>query len=161
MFPITRLWIFKKFCKFTESQLGLKACSKFTKYILCWDLIKTYFRYSKLDYKGLVSSMCLALYPSIKVCILLLIVGLILQCSLEEGHNYVKTVQALLLYKKTLYSPDLIQWLVWFSEFTSSVDFILNQGSSINLYMFHGGTNFGFMNGANAGPYLPTITSYG
>jgi len=33
---------------------------------------------------------------------------------------------------------------------------------SINVYMFHGGTNFGFTNGANHhGPaYLPTITSY-
>ncbi|XP_028403991.1 beta-galactosidase-1-like protein 2 [Dendronephthya gigantea] len=38
---------------------------------------------------------------------------------------------------------------------------ILKNGSSINFYMFHGGTNFGFMNGGNhdAG-YLPTITSY-
>ena len=32
---------------------------------------------------------------------------------------------------------------------------------SINVYMFHGGTNFGFMNGANCpGEYQPTITSY-
>ena len=30
--------------------------------------------------------------------------------------------------------------------------------------LFKGGTNFGFMNGANEGPYgtyLPTVTSYG
>ena len=32
---------------------------------------------------------------------------------------------------------------------------------SINVYMFHGGTNFGFMNGANCDPlYKPTISSY-
>ncbi len=32
---------------------------------------------------------------------------------------------------------------------------------SINVYMFHGGTNFGFTNGANhPGTYQPTITSY-
>jgi hypothetical protein len=42
---------------------------------------------------------------------------------------------------------------------------ILSMGASINLYMFHGGTNFGFTNGANDGkmhelPYAPTITSY-
>lgn len=41
---------------------------------------------------------------------------------------------------------------------------ILNLDMSINLYMFHGGTNFGFMNGASAVD-LPTpkamITSYG
>ena len=33
--------------------------------------------------------------------------------------------------------------------------------ASINFYMFHGGTNFGFTNGANnPGPYQPTVTSY-
>ncbi|XP_048836274.1 beta-galactosidase-1-like protein 2 isoform X2 [Brienomyrus brachyistius] len=38
---------------------------------------------------------------------------------------------------------------------------ILNQGMSINLYMFHGGTNFGFMNGALGNhPYKPLVTSY-
>ncbi|EDO40679.1 predicted protein, partial [Nematostella vectensis] len=39
---------------------------------------------------------------------------------------------------------------------------ILKMESSINYYMLHGGTNFGFMNGANAenGKYKPTITSY-
>jgi len=32
---------------------------------------------------------------------------------------------------------------------------------SVNIYMFHGGTNFGFTNGANYfETYLPTITSY-
>jgi len=42
------------------------------------------------------------------------------------------------------------------------VDWILHQGYSVNLYMFHGGTNFGFMNGANVpdGNYLPLVTSY-
>lgn len=34
-------------------------------------------------------------------------------------------------------------------------------GGSFNFYMFHGGTNFGFMNGANhSSKYEPTITSY-
>jgi beta-galactosidase len=38
---------------------------------------------------------------------------------------------------------------------------ILAAGASVNLYMFGGGTNFGFSNGANdAGRYQPTITSY-
>ncbi len=33
--------------------------------------------------------------------------------------------------------------------------------ASFNYYMFHGGTNFGFYNGANHdGIYLPTVTSY-
>ena len=38
---------------------------------------------------------------------------------------------------------------------------MLKAGASVNFYMFHGGTNFGFYNGANdKGVYEPTITSY-
>uniref|UniRef100_A0A3Q2DD25 Beta-galactosidase n=1 Tax=Cyprinodon variegatus TaxID=28743 RepID=A0A3Q2DD25_CYPVA len=38
---------------------------------------------------------------------------------------------------------------------------ILERGVSVNLYMFHGGTNFGFMNGAmDFGAYKPQVTSY-
>lgn len=38
---------------------------------------------------------------------------------------------------------------------------LMEKKSSINFYMFHGGTNFGFMNGANHYDiYYPTITSY-
>ena len=42
------------------------------------------------------------------------------------------------------------------------VDWMLGRGYSVNLYMFHGGTNFGFMNGANIAndAYLPLVTSY-
>lgn len=39
----------------------------------------------------------------------------------------------------------------------------LEKGYSFNIYMFHGGTNFGFMNGANSmddGSFQPTTTSY-
>lgn len=39
---------------------------------------------------------------------------------------------------------------------------ITNAGSSINLYMFHGGTNFGFINGAmHFNDYKSDVTSYG
>lgn len=39
---------------------------------------------------------------------------------------------------------------------------VLRRGMSINLYMFYGGTNFGFMNGALANPsYKSLVTSYG
>lgn len=43
-----------------------------------------------------------------------------------------------------------------------TVEEILEAGASINFYMFHGGTNFGLMNGANYeyGKYQPTVTSY-
>ncbi|XP_022111084.1 beta-galactosidase-1-like protein 2 isoform X2 [Acanthaster planci] len=38
---------------------------------------------------------------------------------------------------------------------------ILDLDASINFYMFHGGTNFGFMNGANLDKiYAPDVTSY-
>jgi beta-galactosidase len=38
---------------------------------------------------------------------------------------------------------------------------MLRAGASVNFYMFHGGTNFGFYNGANFGEkYEATITSY-
>ena len=38
---------------------------------------------------------------------------------------------------------------------------LLSAGASVNVYMFHGGTNFGLTNGANdKGRYLPLVTSY-
>ncbi|WP_149205362.1 glycoside hydrolase family 35 protein [Actinotalea subterranea] len=41
------------------------------------------------------------------------------------------------------------------------LDDLLAAGGSVNLYMFHGGTNFGLTNGANdKGRYLPITTSY-
>jgi beta-galactosidase len=41
------------------------------------------------------------------------------------------------------------------------LDALLAAGASVNIYMFHGGTNFGFTNGANdKGVFQPTVTSY-
>lgn len=41
------------------------------------------------------------------------------------------------------------------------LDALLAAGASVNIYMFHGGTNFGLTNGANhKGRYLPLVTSY-
>ncbi len=42
------------------------------------------------------------------------------------------------------------------------IDWMLSQGYSVNLYMFHGGTSFGFMSGANwdSRNYEPDVTSY-
>jgi len=66
-------------------------------------------------------------------------------------------------------------WCGWFDHwdkphhvtdvkaFSNTLDAILTRGS-VNFYMFHGGTNFGFMNGANFDmtkcKYEPTVTSY-
>ncbi len=64
-------------------------------------------------------------------------------------------------------------WNGWFDEWgghhhrttdveaAGNLEELLNRGASVNFYMFHGGTNFGFTNGANdKGTYRPIITSY-
>ncbi|HVG41811.1 MAG TPA: beta-galactosidase family protein, partial [Chitinophagaceae bacterium] len=48
-------------------------------------------------------------------------------------------------------------------KYTTALDSVLSAGISINMYMFHGGTTRGFMNGANyndRNPYEPQISSY-
>jgi beta-galactosidase GanA len=46
--------------------------------------------------------------------------------------------------------------------FRKQIEIVLSYNASINFYMFTGGTNFGFWNGANGNrdTYAPTITSY-
>ena len=64
-------------------------------------------------------------------------------------------------------------WNGWFDHWTeehhhrsgddaaASLDDILAHGGNVSAYMFHGGTNFGFMNGANCfDKYEPTVSSY-
>ena len=52
--------------------------------------------------------------------------------------------------------------IMCFADMLAVVSEILERGVSINLYMFHGGTSFGFMNGAmDFGTYKPQVTSYG
>lgn len=48
-------------------------------------------------------------------------------------------------------------------QYTGKLDSVLEAGISINMYMFHGGSTRGFMNGANfrdSVPYEPQISSY-
>ena len=48
-------------------------------------------------------------------------------------------------------------------NYTGRLDSVLSAGISINMYMFHGGTTRGFMNGANyddSHPYEPQVSSY-
>lgn len=48
-----------------------------------------------------------------------------------------------------------------FADSAADLDLLLAAGASVNIYMFHGGTNFGLTNGANdSGRYLPLVTSY-
>ncbi len=49
------------------------------------------------------------------------------------------------------------------ADVVQSFDEMMALGASVNFYMFHGGTNFGFTSGANClerDKYEPTITSY-
>lgn len=51
-----------------------------------------------------------------------------------------------------------------YEDAAQCLDDMLKMGASLNLYMVHGGTNFGFYNGANyelsQSLYQPTVTSY-
>lgn len=65
-------------------------------------------------------------------------------------------------------------WAGWFDHYgdkhhvtdakveAAELKWMLEQGYSVNLYMFHGGTSFGWMNGANSNGsnYEPDTTSY-
>ena len=65
-------------------------------------------------------------------------------------------------------------WCGWFDHWyeahhtrtvesiTADTKELLDTGASLNFYLFHGGTNFGFLNGANHPDegYRPTVTSY-
>jgi beta-galactosidase len=48
-----------------------------------------------------------------------------------------------------------------FADSAADLDLLLAAGASVNIYMVHGGTNFGLTAGANdSGRYLPMVTSY-
>jgi beta-galactosidase len=65
-------------------------------------------------------------------------------------------------------------WAGWFDHWggkhantsleneAANLDWMLRQGYSVSIYMFHGGTSFGWMNGANidGAMYGPDVTSY-
>jgi beta-galactosidase len=65
-------------------------------------------------------------------------------------------------------------WAGWFDHWgekhhetdgqkeAAELEWMLNQGYSVSMYMFHGGTSFGWMNGANSNGsnYEPDTTSY-
>ncbi|MGA5192707.1 glycoside hydrolase family 35 protein [Streptomyces exfoliatus] len=64
-------------------------------------------------------------------------------------------------------------WIGWFDHWgephhvrsaddaAASLETLLAAGASVNIYMFHGGTNFAFTNGANHDhAYSPVVTSY-
>ncbi|XP_030643712.1 beta-galactosidase [Chanos chanos] len=50
-------------------------------------------------------------------------------------------------------------WMVPTAAILKSLNEMLSMGANVNMYMFFGGTNFGYWNGANT-PYAPQPTSY-
>ncbi|MFJ1790963.1 beta-galactosidase [Kitasatospora griseola] len=83
------------------------------------------------------------------------------------------SLAALRRYQKTGPLTCMEYWNGWFDQWggphhvrdaqdaANVLDEMLAAGASVNIYMGHGGTNFGFMSGANHdGRYTATITSY-
>ncbi|RZC39773.1 beta-galactosidase-1-like protein 2 [Asbolus verrucosus] len=87
-----------------------------------------------------------------------------------------KEFDRLRVFQKNKPSMAMEFWTGWFdhwsephhqrnnTEYREVLERILKYPASVNLYMFHGGTNWGFLNGANipSGPaiYQPDTTSY-
>ncbi|EGW07412.1 Beta-galactosidase-1-like protein 2, partial [Cricetulus griseus] len=74
----------------------------------------------------------------------------------------VETAYWLQIVQGKMHDP-VMKWTWWgLGEVLQTVSAIIKSGSSINLYMFHGGTNFGFINGAmHFNDYKADVTSYG
>lgn len=94
---------------------------------------------------------------------------------LQTGNFGSKTKQQFAFMKERIGDKPLMCmefWVGWFDawdaahdagnleDMVEDLDEILKQGN-LNIYMFEGGTNFGFMNGANYYDHLlPDVTSY-
>uniref|UniRef100_A0A670YPW6 Glycoside hydrolase 35 catalytic domain-containing protein n=1 Tax=Pseudonaja textilis TaxID=8673 RepID=A0A670YPW6_PSETE len=105
-----------------------------------------------------------------------------LNAGIVEGVNTYSPTSSEVMFSHGVFSlfqhdmPTMVMeyWTGWFdswgephnllflsAEMLERVEGVLRAGASINLYMFHGGTNFGFMNGAvHFNDYKATITSY-
>lgn len=89
------------------------------------------------------------------------------------GSNGKKNLDALRSFRPNQPAMCTEFWNGWFDHWyekhhvresddtAKTLDEMLCDDGAVNLYMFHGGTNFGFTNGANHdGCYQPTVTSY-
>ncbi len=89
------------------------------------------------------------------------------------GSNGKKNLDALRAFRPQQPAMCTEFWNGWFDHWyeehhvrrsddtAATLDEMLTDHGAVNLYMFHGGTNFGFTNGANHdGVYQPTVTSY-
>ncbi|XP_054381439.1 beta-galactosidase-1-like protein 2 isoform X4 [Pongo abelii] len=99
--------------------------------------------------------------------------GVLATINLQSTHELQLLTTFLFNIQGTQPKMVMEYWTGWFdswggphnildsSEVLKTVSAIVDAGSSINLYMFHGGTNFGFMNGAmHFHDYKSDVTSY-
>lgn len=98
-------------------------------------------------------------------------------CVANFGSRTKKNIDFLRNYRENQPAMSGEYWCGWFDhwgekhhiregfELCDDIKTFFDINASFNMYMFHGGTNFGFMNGANYGTvtkdkYEPTVTSY-
>lgn len=73
-----------------------------------------------------------------------------------------KILQGAINSLKLFISPFFSFSSYLYAVLMKDVSEMFNFRFSLNFYMFHGGTNFSFMDGAaSLDNYLPTVTSYG
>ncbi len=89
-------------------------------------------------------------------------------CSSIEGYNLARKMNpGVPVFSSETYPGWLTHWgEEWARPDTAKllkqVEFLMDNKISVNFYMIHGGTNFGFTAGANSGGqgYQPDLTSY-
>lgn len=93
--------------------------------------------------------------------------------TINYGSRTEEAFKVLEKYQKDLPKMVMEFWIGWFDhwgydhitrkpeEMIEEFKKMLDEDISVNFYMFHGGTNFGFMNGANYdGKHRADVTSY-
>lgn len=93
--------------------------------------------------------------------------------TLNFGSNAVNAFKALDKMQPNMPKTCMEFWCGWFDHWgeihhkrnplqvENEIAKLINTGANLNIYMFHGGTNFNFWAGANYGrKYEPTVTSY-
>uniref|UniRef100_A0A8C6ZT20 Beta-galactosidase n=1 Tax=Nothoprocta perdicaria TaxID=30464 RepID=A0A8C6ZT20_NOTPE len=103
------------------------------------------------------------------------IVEMLMTSDNKNGLSFGFVEGGMCLWESKRDQPKMVMeyWTGWFDnwggphyvfdadEMVNTVASILKLGASINLYMFHGGTNFGFMSGAlESDEYKSDVTSY-
>lgn len=93
--------------------------------------------------------------------------------TLNFGSNAANAFKALDKMQPNMPKTCMEFWCGWFDHWgeihhkrspiqvENEIAKLINTGANLNIYMFHGGTNFNFWAGANYGrKYEPTVTSY-